>query len=72
MDLAAARTGDRGALERLTEACRSFLLKIANDELDLGCAAARRAVRFGVARKLANACCPQRARLHQSAPRNSL
>jgi len=35
-EFAAARAGDRGALERLTEACRPFLLKIANDELDSG------------------------------------
>lgn len=36
MDLAAARAGDRRALERLTEACRPFLLKIANDDLNSG------------------------------------
>lgn len=34
--IAAARAGDRIALEKLTEGCRPFLLKIANDELDSG------------------------------------
>lgn len=35
-DLAAARAGDRAALDRLTEACRPYLLRIANAELDSG------------------------------------
>lgn len=36
LDLVSAKAGDREALVRLTETCRPYLLRIANDELDSG------------------------------------